>query len=482
MLGICLDNVRKTVPLVHNITNYVTVNDVANILLACGGSPIMSDEPEDVEDITSICGGLNINIGTLNQRSIQGMHRAGKKAAQLHHVLLLDPVGAGASALRTNTAVDLMEQLPFTVIRGNISEIKTLALGSGKTRGVDADVSDAVSDENLDSAVAFVKDFAQRSHAIVAVTGAIDLVSDGQRCFVIRNGRPEMGKITGTGCQLSGMMTAFVVANPDRRLEAAAAAVCAMGLAGETGWSRMAPGTATPPTATASSTPSTTWTVPRWTRGPSMKCAEQDLLLYAVTDRHWLNGRSLRDVVEESLRGGVTMLQLREKSLAEPAFLAEARELQALCRDYHVPFIVNDNVDIALAMDADGVHVGQSDMEALDVRRKLGPDKIIGVSAQTVEQALLAEKHGADYLGVGAVFPTGSKDDADDVSYDTLQAICRAVSIPVVAIGGISLGNVSQLSGSGICGIAVISAIYGAADIRRASLDLKAATEEMLRS
>ena len=129
-----------------------------------------------------------------------------------------------------------------TVIRGNISEIKTLALGSGKTRGVDADVSDAVSDENLDSAVAFVKDFAQRSHAIVAVTGAIDLVSDGQRCFVIRNGRPEMGKITGTGCQLSGMMTAFVVANPDRRLEAAAAAVCAMGLAGETGWSRMAPG------------------------------------------------------------------------------------------------------------------------------------------------------------------------------------------------------------------------------------------------
>ena len=210
-----------------------------------------------------------------------------------------------------------------------------------------------------------------------------------------------------------------------------------------------------------------------------MKCAEQDLLLYAVTDRHWLNGRSLRDVVEESLRGGVTMLQLREKSLAEPAFLAEARELQVLCRDYHVPFIVNDNVDIALAMDADGVHVGQSDMEALDVRRKLGPDKIIGVSAQTVEQALLAEKHGADYLGV---FPTGSKDDADDVSYDTLQAICRAVSIPVVAIGGISRDNVHRLSGSGICGVAVISAIYGAADIRRASEDLKTATREMLRS
>lgn len=213
-----------------------------------------------------------------------------------------------------------------------------------------------------------------------------------------------------------------------------------------------------------------------------MKCAEKDLLLYAVTDRYWLNGRTLTDVVRESLEGGVTMLQLREKTLEEPAFLQEARELQALCRSYHVPFIVNDNVDIALAMDADGVHVGQSDMEALDVRAKLGPDKIIGVSAQTVEQALLAEKHGADYLGVGAVFPTGSKADAEEVSFDTLKAICQAVSIPVVVIGGISRGNVARLAGSGICGVAVISAIYGAADIRAASQELKAATEEMLKA
>ena len=242
MLGTCIENVRKGVPLVHNITNYVTVNDVANILLACGGSPIMSDEPEDVEDITAICGGLNINIGTLNQRSIEGMFRAGKKANELDHVVLLDPVGAGASALRTNTAVELMEKIRFTVIRGNISEIKTLALGSGTTKGVDADVADAVTEENLDNAVKFVKDFAAKSGAIVAETGAIDLVSDGKSCYVIRNGRPEMGRITGTGCQLSGMMTAFVVANPDNRLEAAAAAVCAMGLAGEIGWSHMAEG------------------------------------------------------------------------------------------------------------------------------------------------------------------------------------------------------------------------------------------------
>lgn len=213
-----------------------------------------------------------------------------------------------------------------------------------------------------------------------------------------------------------------------------------------------------------------------------MNCDKKDLLLYAVTDRHWLDGRRLIDVVRESLDGGVTMVQLREKTLEEGKFLEEAKELQALCRERGVPFLVNDNVEIAREMNADGVHVGQSDMEALDVRAILGPDKILGVSAQTVEQAVLAEKHGADYLGVGAVFPTGSKDDADDVSYDTLKAICQAVSIPVVAIGGITQQNVEKLAGSGICGVAVISAIYAAKDVKAAAADLKATVKEMLRA
>ena len=238
----CMDNVRKNVPLVHNITNYVTVNDVANILLACGGSPIMSDEPEDVEDITSVCGGLNINIGTLHQSSIEGMLLAGKKANELGHPVLLDPVGAGASRLRTDTALRIMKEIKLTVVRGNISEIKTLAYGSGTTKGVDADVADAVTEETLNDAIAFVKNFARKTSCIIAVTGAIDLVSDGEICYVIRNGRPEMGKITGTGCQLSGMMTAYVTANQEKPLEAAASAVCIMGLAGEIGWSRMQEG------------------------------------------------------------------------------------------------------------------------------------------------------------------------------------------------------------------------------------------------
>ena len=209
-----------------------------------------------------------------------------------------------------------------------------------------------------------------------------------------------------------------------------------------------------------------------------MKCDKKDLLLYAVTDRAWLKGQTLGEQVKEALEGGASFVQLREKALDDAAFLAEAIEIQALCKQYGVPFVINDNVEIALKMNADGVHVGQSDMEAGDVRLLLGKDKILGVSAQTVEQALLAEERGADYLGVGAVFHTGSKADADDVSPETLKAICDAVSIPVVAIGGIGKHNVLELRGSGICGVAVISAIFAERDIRSATAELKALTKE----
>ena len=242
ILKTMLENVRAKTPLVHNITNYVTVNDVANVLLAAGGSPIMSDDADDVEDITSICGGLNINIGTLNKNTIPSMFLAGRKANELGHIVLLDPVGAGASRLRTDTANRLMREVRFDAVRGNISEIKTLCTGSGTTKGVDADAVDAVTEANLDDGVALVKAFARQAGCIIAVTGAIDLVSDGERCWCIRNGRPEMSRITGTGCQLSALTTAFLVANPEHKLEAAAAAVCTMGLAGEIAWANMQPG------------------------------------------------------------------------------------------------------------------------------------------------------------------------------------------------------------------------------------------------
>jgi len=242
--GFCtmLDNVRQHSPLIHNITNYVTVNDVANVLLAIGASPIMSDDIGEVSEITTICSGLCINIGTLNHITIPSMKEAAGTAARLGHPLLLDPVGAGASRLRTKTAEELLRTAHFTAVRGNISEIRAVFAGQNGTRGVDAAAVDAVTDENLPKAEAFAMECAKRSGCIIAVTGAIDLVADPAACYVIRNGRPEMSRITGTGCQLSALMTAFLAANPTQMLSAAAAAVSLMGLAGETAWARMQPG------------------------------------------------------------------------------------------------------------------------------------------------------------------------------------------------------------------------------------------------
>lgn len=234
-----VDNVRASLPLVHNITNYVTVNDCANALLAIGASPIMSDEPADVEDITSICGGLTLNIGTLNERSIEGMFVAGARAGELGHPIVLDPVGAGASALRTRTAGDLLDKLPVSVIRGNMSEVKALAGGAATTRGVDVCPDDAVTEENLAASAAFAREFAAKTGAVVAITGAIDIVADAERAFAVRNGSALMGRITGAGCMLSCLCTAFAVANPNALLEAMVAAVALMGLAGQTAQGRM---------------------------------------------------------------------------------------------------------------------------------------------------------------------------------------------------------------------------------------------------
>ena len=200
---------------------------------------------------------------------------------------------------------------------------------------------------------------------------------------------------------------------------------------------------------------------------------KEKLALYAVTDRHWLGNNTLYSQVEKAIKGGVSFVQLREKDLSHEEFLAEAKEIQKLCKKHNIPFIINDDVALAKEIDADGVHVGQSDMEAGSVRELLGDDKIIGVSARTVEEALLAEERGADYLGVGAVFPTSTNLDAKDVDFETLKAITSAVKIPVVAIGGITKDNIHELKGSGIVGVAVVSAIFAQEDIEKAAKELK---------
>ena len=211
-----------------------------------------------------------------------------------------------------------------------------------------------------------------------------------------------------------------------------------------------------------------------------MKCDKRHMLLYAVTDRAWTGKQTLYEQVEAALKGGVTCVQLREKELDETAFLQEAKELCALCRRYGVPFLVNDNVEIAIACGADGIHVGQEDLAAGEVRRQVGDDMILGVSVHTVEEACQAVRDGADYLGLGAVFPTSTKTDVEQMSNETLRAICDAVDVPIVAIGGINRGNILKLAGSGVDGVALVSAIFSAEDIEGTCRELRAMSKEMV--
>lgn len=211
-----------------------------------------------------------------------------------------------------------------------------------------------------------------------------------------------------------------------------------------------------------------------------MRVDKSSMLLYAVTDRTWLGRSTLSSQVEESIKAGVTFVQLREKQLDFDAFVAQAKEIKSVTDRYRIPFVINDNIEVALACNADGVHVGQGDLSASAARKKLGEQKILGVSVQTVQQAIAAEQSGADYLGVGAVFSTSTKMDADAVSFETLKKICSAVSIPVVAIGGINKDNILQLSGSGVDGIAVVSAIFAQPDITVATAELHQLAQKMV--
>ena len=213
-----------------------------------------------------------------------------------------------------------------------------------------------------------------------------------------------------------------------------------------------------------------------------MRCDKGHMLLYAVTDRAWTGEQTLYEQVEAALKGGVTCVQLREKEMDETAFLQEAKDICALCHRYGVPFIVNDNVDVAIACQADGIHVGQEDMAAGEVRRRVGDAMLLGVSVHTVEEARRAVRNGADYLGLGAVFPTSTKTDVDQMTNETLRAICDAVDVPVVAIGGINRGNLLKLSGSGVDGVALVSAIFSAEDIEDTCRKLRLLAEGMVRA
>lgn len=490
MFNSILSDIKRQKPLILNLTNFVTVNDVANCILAIGASPVMSDDLRDSVELVKSASAVNINIGTVNRCSLRTMIKAGKTASKFGKVIVLDPVGCGATKFRTDVCKKLISKIKFDVIKGNMSEIKVLTeifcrrrsvqksagilRDAGHTFGVDVNSSDAITENNLSQNIELVKQLAKKLNCIIAATGKYDLVSDGDRCFVISNGNELMEKVCGTGCMISGMLGAFAACSREKKLEAVAACISAMGIAGESAV-RKSNGGAVNSTKIIDELFCMTDDILKREAKYEMQNFQlsKKLCLYAVTDRHWLKNESLASVVEKAIKGGTTFVQLREKNCSDEEFLQLAREVKVVCKKYNAPFVINDNVEIAKIVGADGVHVGQSDMNAANVRKIIGDDAILGVSVQTVEQALIAEKQGADYLGVGAVFKTNSKDDADFVTHETLKAICDAVKIPVVAIGGINQSNVNELDGSGICGVSVISAIFGEEDIERSARELK---------
>ena len=487
-------------PVIHCITNYVTARDVANLLLAAGASPIMADHQGEVEEITRISQALVLNLGTFKESSLSSMMKAGKIAASLGHPIVLDPVGVGASSLRMEAALNLLREIGCTAIRGNVSEIMALAdrlllkeepLSLGE-KGVDAGESadwgpeDSPDSPEQNRRLLRAGRLALATGSIIIMTGPRDLVTDGRRFCLSENGCPMMSRMTGSGCMLNGIVAAALsVSEPQFYFEAALYGVCAVGICGELAWEKTkaqdggcgtfsmyfmdAMSRLTDEMAATSSRTVRIFAAPfSLPQHPRL-----DLRLYAVTDRSWTGGKSLKEQLEEALKAGVTMVQLREKELDEEAFLKEALEIKELTDRYHVPLIINDNLKVTIACSAAGIHLGQQDLDPGEARRILGPDKIIGVTAKTISQAQAAQAARADYLGSGAVFGSSTKKDAVPMTLEQLAAITASVSIPVVAIGGITPDNVHLLDGTGVAGAAVVSGIFAAPDITKAVKKLR---------
>lgn len=440
----------------------------------------MGQDETEVQEITSFCQATLLNLGVLDENRICVGVLAGRKANELGHPVVLDPVGAGASLFRRK-AIDLIrKRMEVSLIRCNQEEACALLdMERGATGGVESGVVLTEAEQlNLADLLAGVYE------CTVMISGEADAVSDGERRMLLTGGDRRMARLTGSGCMLSALCALFCGAG----LAPYEAACAAGSIWKESAWiagrrtDRMQGGIGSFRVHLFDAVDQLCHGVKcredQERRGGRMRMDRKRLRLYAVTDRSWLRpGERLTEPVETLLQAGVTCVQLREKHLGDEVFLEEAKALKELCGRYQVPLIINDRPDIAQRAGADGVHVGLSDMGIRRARALLGEGYIIGGSAHNVQEALAAQEAGADYIGCGAVFGSSTKTDATVLPYEELKAICRAVEIPVVAIGGIHRGNVKKLAGSGIDGIAVISALFAGEDKGAAAKELLGAWE-----
>ena len=519
---------REKNPLIHCITNPISIRDCANLILAVGARPMMAEHEAEVETITKSAGALLINLGNLTKDRAGAMKVATAAAKDAKVPYVLDLCGAAALENRRELAISLINQAMPSVIKGNYSEIKALLDENYHGQGVDADK--ALTEAELDKVA---QALAQKYQTMVLASGKTDVISDGINVLHCKNGTPLLAGITGTGCMQGALCAAFLAVTDG--LTAAVAASCMMGICGQLAAGegtemrgqlaagdetemrgqlaaggetemrgQLAAGDGTMSRDRLAKMPigSGSFCVRLMDRlstvsdslleaGMELESVKGDFTLtqnlvtkrsgreqilkrlntrlYFITDSTLYGKEEFLRRVEAALMGGVTILQLREKERSTREYLELAEAVHELTKKYGVPLIIDDRLDVAMAVDAEGVHLGQSDLPIGIARKLFGGNKIIGATTKTVPQALEAYAQGADYLGVGAIFPTTTKVKTILTSVETLNAICKAVPIPVNAIGGLNAGNLDVLKGSPIAGVCAVSAIMKAEDPKAAA-------------
>ncbi|HEY3367946.1 MAG TPA: hydroxyethylthiazole kinase [Symbiobacteriaceae bacterium] len=465
-----LERLRMKRPLVHAITNYVSMDWVARGLLAAGARPVMALDKLEAGTMASVANALYLNMGTWSPEMMASMVVAGKAANAAGVPVVFDPVGAGGLPIRTEKALELLEAVTVTAIRGNAGEIAALAGITGLVRGVDT------AGASLSAVAAAVRQVARKYHCVAAATGEIDLVSDGTRTLAIRGGHPLMTELPGTGCLVSALVAAGLGAaglgdagKQNDPLLTVAETLLFGAYAGEVAAAvAKGPGSFTPAYLDALATVAA---LPEGRIAPPL---EDRLAVYVI-----VSGTTPLAVVQAALTGGAGTIQFREKHLPLPAQVEAAKAVQALCREAGALFLVNDRVDLALAIGADGVHVGQDDLPVAVARRLMGPQAIIGASCETGALARIAAQEGADYVGTGPVYATPSKADAGEpTGTGPITEVAAATALPVVGIGGIGLENAASVIKAGACGVSVISAVVNAADPGAATRALLAAVNQ----
>ncbi|WP_081668356.1 hydroxyethylthiazole kinase [Butyrivibrio sp. MC2013] len=471
-LSIAGDHIKdmRRKPLIHIITNPIAMARSADAVLAVGGRPIMAEHPGEVSEITKTCDALLLNLGNISDVRMKAMTQAAETADETAIPVVVDAVGVACSKLRLDYMKGLLKKHNITVIKGNYSEIKSLYDEQYRSSGVDA-APDLTIEEIRGCAI----EISARYGTIVVATGEWDLVAWGDECVELAGGSSQMGSVTGTGCMLGAVIAAYLGLYdlPDysmrRHMDTVIRACSFFKNCGEEAETDKGGGSFLTALADALGRGHTVSSEIRTER------RALDTSMYLITDSSGCNEEEFLEKVEDALKGGVTMLQLREKDRSCADYIDLAIKVHDIAAAYNVPLIIDDRVDVMLASGAEGVHLGAEDMPLEMARRIIGPKKILGATAKTVEAAMAAEKAGADYLGVGAIYPTTTKVKTVLTPVETLKDICGSVSIPVNAIGGLNADNLSVLKDSGIAGVCAVSAIMKAPSPREAVSVMKGA-------